>query len=134
VVGSRTFVLSLAVVATIALRKPGGWGEIPGEKMGEILLVTALGEELIFRGILFALVLVATSATTAPRGGADRSGWWLVSVAFGLWHVGDAALAAKESSLPWGLLAAGVIAFTTLASQWACCVSDTRRGPFSARS
>ena len=54
----------------------GTWHDIAG-----LVLVTALGEELIFRGALLTIAYRALSARSAQA---------LTAVSFGLWHIGDA--------------------------------------------
>lgn len=69
-------------------------------ELGETLLVTALGEEVIFRGLLLVLALAA--------GWAGFS-FVAVSVGFGLWHIPDVLAGKCDPS--WG---AGLVTFTAM--------------------
>lgn len=80
-------VVVYAVVGIVLLA-----GERPSDahvaEVVRVVLVTAIGEELIYRGLLLALATRVLGVTRAVI---------VTSVSFGLWHVGDALLASEGS-------------------------------------
>jgi hypothetical protein len=67
------------VVAILVIRDRRG--NLSGDELAELLVVTAFGEELLFRGALLALAFGVFRPTTAE--------WW-TAAAFGAWHIPNA--------------------------------------------
>jgi uncharacterized membrane protein AbrB (regulator of aidB expression) len=106
----------------IATGNPSSGSELQREDLLELALVTALGEELIYRGFLLGVALVATRpGRLAGARGLTQRGYWIVSIGVGLWHIADAIESGDEWS--WSLeatavLVVGAILVTTLASRF----------------
>jgi membrane protease YdiL (CAAX protease family) len=73
------FLAGAATAVVLAVR--GSAGGLTSSRLAELTLVTALGEELIFRGALLAIAYRAVSPLIAELSTA---------ASFGLWHLGDA--------------------------------------------
>lgn len=74
----------LVVSGTVTAYVLAGMSEpsgLDGGKLAELAVITALGEELIFRGCLLALAYRVLAPNVAHI---------VVAASFGLWHVGDA--------------------------------------------
>jgi membrane protease YdiL (CAAX protease family) len=91
----------VGLAAAVALSEAG-----PSEA-ARIVLVTALGEEILFRGVIYGLVVTVST----------RAAVVVSSVTFGAWHVVDALEAAGTDAPMLGSLAlvAGVVLVTSLA-------------------
>ena len=111
--------LAVAAAASILLGQPVA--STPVGKLTDLAVVTAFGEELLFRGFLLAMALLATSPGRV-KDVRDRTpfGYWVVSISFGLWHLGDALKDVKAdwSWVPTLLLVAVTVLATTIASRF----------------
>ncbi|MGD9701715.1 MAG: lysostaphin resistance A-like protein [Acidimicrobiia bacterium] len=98
--------LVLASIGTMtALEIGNDRSALGGAALAELILLTALGEELIFRGALL---------TIAHRSLPTWWAHWVTALSFGLWHVGDSLTGSEGSSLSvrlWAL--AGTVVLTT---------------------
>lgn len=139
--------LSAAALASLVLMRPTDLDKV-GPNLIELLLVTVAGEELVFRGFLLALALGATRpgrlahyprSATSPDPGAlgDRTilAYWVVSVGFALWHVGDAYIDVRShSSSGWFAFLSFmmVLTVTGLASRFVLIPLRIRTGTIAA--
>lgn len=111
--------LTIVAAASLLLGRPDEGS--PVGKLRDLAVVTAFGEELLFRGFLLAMALIATSPRRV-EGVRDRTvlGYWVVSISFGLWHLGDAL---EDVRNDWSWVAAmlvvtGTMLTTTIASRF----------------
>lgn len=80
-------------------------GDLSGDELVELLVVTALGEELLHRGALLAFAYAAFRPGTAE---------WVTALAFGAWHIPNALDdRAGEAIAPTIGLVVGTVAVTT---------------------
>jgi membrane protease YdiL (CAAX protease family) len=115
-----SLLLTIAGATSILLGRPVK--NSPTAELRDLLVVTAFGEELLFRGFLLAMALLATSPGRID-GVRDRTllGFWAVSLSFGLWHVGDAIQQAVDGDWSWVatlLAVGGTVMITTLGSRF----------------
>lgn len=84
------------------------WRQLVKKAALDIPLGTVLTEELIFRGVIFALIAQAST---------DWSAVVYSSVAFGAWHIVDSVIFSRHNSAFGGkaTTAIATVAFTTLA-------------------
>ena len=115
-----SLMLTIGAIVSLALGWPAAAKDIDMWELAELFFVTAFGEELIFRGILLGMALVATTESRVrPAKDRTRTGFWIVSLAFGLWHVADAVLLGQANNYSGGAIAVwtvGNVLATTLAS------------------
>lgn len=114
--------LTAGAITSIVTRHPLDSSHLPSADLSELLFVTVIGEELIFRGFLLALALLATSpGRTSGSRDSTLLGYWVVSLGFGLWHVGDAIVRGQQEGWRGAAIVAWVIGnilITTLASRF----------------
>lgn len=128
-------ILILAVTLAAGLIAGASFGQVDealASQLLELLLLTTLGEEVLFRGFLLGLGLLATRpGRIGPGKDRTRQGFWLVSAAFGLWHVPDALLDGHMNEYSVGatlVWVAVTILITTLASRYVLITLRLRTG------
>lgn len=94
-----------ATVTAAAVVVLGRVGEVPWGEVARLVVLTAPGEELIYRG---ALLVVGYRLLQAGRAEAT------VAVGFGLWHTGNALGESNDIDLVRVGILVGTIAFTTV--------------------
>jgi membrane protease YdiL (CAAX protease family) len=84
-----------------------GRAEVDAGRIAELVVITVIGEEVLFRGLLPVLALGTP---------AERAGFVGPSLAFGLWHVPDALSKGLDAA---AMLNAGLVFAGTALAAWA---------------
>jgi membrane protease YdiL (CAAX protease family) len=114
--------LTVAAVYVLIALPSAATGHAGLGKVVEIVVVTALGEELLFRGLLLSLAFWRSPSLKS---------FLVPSLAFGFWHVVDAYRDAAAASWPWPadvLFVAGTVVLMTVVSAAVLCPLRLRSG------